>query len=282
MAPSPDFPLPLELLTEIVKLLPTQDQRTLSLASQVTRIYSIPFAFRNLRYTEQVVSKILKIHQASQGVKDVIRFVSTLSSQRTLLKRNAINKEAVIFEFLKSLPNLQSFEFTQIYPLIRPAHIPQLINSLQHAPLNELVLATGNYAPVDGPPTTGPPGLTKISIKWNINDNPDEVGSSLAYLYELIRPSLSTLVQLSVNYSPDPETHRDHFDLKFLEPARETLRVLDYALQPDESVLELIPEILPHLKKLSIKWLNIPSGQSVLWKVRSQLKVHSALTSRIL
>jgi hypothetical protein len=75
MAPSPDFPFPVELLTEIVKLLPTPDQRALSLTSQVTRIYSIPFAFRDLQYTGEVVPKIQNIHQASQGVKDVIRFV---------------------------------------------------------------------------------------------------------------------------------------------------------------------------------------------------------------
>lgn len=42
MAPSPDFSFPVELLTEIVKLLPTPDQRTMSLTSQLTRIYAIP------------------------------------------------------------------------------------------------------------------------------------------------------------------------------------------------------------------------------------------------
>jgi hypothetical protein len=79
MAPCPDFPFPVELLTEIVKLLPTPDQRTLSLTSHVTRIYTIPFAFGNLQYTGKVAPKIRNIHQASQGVKDVIRFVKIVS-----------------------------------------------------------------------------------------------------------------------------------------------------------------------------------------------------------
>jgi len=185
----------------------------------------------------------------------------------------------VIFEFLKSLPNLQSFEFTQIYPLIPPAHIPQLITSLQHTPLNELVLFTGNYEPVDGPPTPGLSGLKKLSISWYIADNFEEPGSSLGYLYGLIRPSLSTLTDLTINYNPHAEYLGGDFDLKFLKPAGETLRVFEYTLQPDESVLEVIPEIFPHLVKLSIKWENIPTGQSVLWKVRSQLEIRPSLTS---
>jgi hypothetical protein len=189
------------------------------------------------------------------------------------------NNGAVIFEFLKSLPNLETFEFTQRYQFIPPAHIPQLITSIQHAPLNELILDTGTYAPVQGPPTPGLSGLKKLSISWFINDNPDEAGSSLTYLYALIRPSLSTLVELSINYDSHEEYLGGDFDLKFWKPAGETLRVFKYTLQPDEGVLEAIPEIFPHLIKLSIKWENIPSGRSVLWKVRSQLKSRSALTS---
>jgi hypothetical protein len=95
MAPSPDFPFPVELLTEIVKLLPTPDQRALSLTSQVTRIYSIPFAFRDLQYTGEVVPKIQNIHQASQGVKDVIRFVKfrfCSSFSPNILKRRVQQK----------------------------------------------------------------------------------------------------------------------------------------------------------------------------------------------
>lgn len=182
------------------------------------------------------------------------------------------NNGDAIFEFLKSLPNLHSFEFTQIRPLISPAHIPQLISSLRHAPLTELVLSTGNYAPVEGPPAPGLSGLKKLSISWTVDDNPDEPGSSLAHLYELIRPSLSTLVELKIDYEPDPEKLVTDFDLNFLKPAGETLRAFECTLpKPDETVLEVIPVIFPHLTKLSIKWDNIPSGQSVLWKVRSLL-----------
>jgi len=191
--------------------------------------------------------------------------------------RSVKHSGAVIFEFLKSLPNLQSFQFSQNLPLIPPAHIPRLITSLQHAPLNELILFTGYHNTVDGPPTLGLSGLKKLAISWYLNDNlaDSEAGSSIAYFYGLIQPSLSTLVELTLNYTPHDEYLGGDFDMKFLKPAGETLRVFEYTLQPDESILEVIPEIFPHLIKLSIKWENIPSGQSVLWKVRSQLRVLS-------
>lgn len=88
MAPptSTEFPFPVELLTEIVKQLPTSDQRTLSLASQLTRTHVIPLTFGNLQYTGEVAPKIQNIHQASQGVKDAIRFVPALPFHRAFLK----------------------------------------------------------------------------------------------------------------------------------------------------------------------------------------------------
>ena len=76
MAPSelsPDFPLPLELLYEIIKLLPLTDLQMLSLASRLTRSQAIHFIFGHLRYKDYVTSNVRNIHQARKDVKEVIK-----------------------------------------------------------------------------------------------------------------------------------------------------------------------------------------------------------------
>ena len=78
MAPSkifPDFPLPLELLCEIIKLLPLTDIQTLSLASRLTRSQAIHFIFGHLRYSGDIPPKVRNIHQAGNDVKAVITCV---------------------------------------------------------------------------------------------------------------------------------------------------------------------------------------------------------------
>jgi len=91
--------------------------------------------------------------------------------------------------------------------------------------------------------------LEKLTIYWDADDNPKEPRSSLAHLYELIRPSLTTLVELKINPF-------DVFDLQLLKPAADTLRTFEYTIVggADESILDTIPAILPHLTKLSITW----------------------------
>lgn len=56
-----------------------------------------------------------------------------------------------------------------------------------------------SFARVVGPPAVGLPGLEKLSMGWNAKDNPNEPRSSLAHLYELIWPTLTTLVELRLN-----------------------------------------------------------------------------------
>ena len=76
MAPSklfPEFPLPLELLHEIIKPLPLTDLQTLSLASRLTWSQAIHFIFGHLRYTDDIPSKVRNIHQARKDVKEVIK-----------------------------------------------------------------------------------------------------------------------------------------------------------------------------------------------------------------
>ena len=160
------------------------------------------------------------------------------------------------------MPNLQVLDIGDLVP---PASLSQFISSIRHTALLELVLDTGNYAPVEGPPTTGLAGLEKLSISWNAIDNPNEPGSSLAHLYELIRPTLTTLVKLRIDNEPI-EFHGD-FDLQLLKPTADTLRTFEYTLQSaDDSILGTIPAILPHLTKLSIRWDNLFTNHSILWK----------------
>ena len=109
-------------------------------------------------------------------------------------------------------------------------------------------------------------GLKKISITWNMNDYARQPGSAHTHLYELIRPSLETLVDLHLD---------DHlfklgtdFDLQLLKPAGKTLRSFKYFLASnDEGILDTIPGYFPHLTSLSLRWNFITTRHSILWKV---------------
>jgi hypothetical protein len=177
------------------------------------------------------------------------------------------------------LPNLRVLDIGEYVP---SAYLYQFISSIRHTALLELVLYSG-YAPVEGPPTAGLAGLEKLSIFWNVADNPDEPGSSLAHLYELIRPTLTTLVKLKIDIDlndlvgdfdfqvpkPSADTLRT-FDLQLLKPAADTLRTFEYTLlSADESILDIIPAILPHLTNLSIEREHSVYSvmeHSILWK----------------
>jgi hypothetical protein len=159
------------------------------------------------------------------------------------------------------LPNLQVLDIGEYVP---SAYLYQFISSIRHTALLELVLHM-YYGPVEGPPTAGLAGLEKLSIFWNAEDNPDEPGSSLAHLYELIRPTLTTLVKLRIDMKPD-ELLGD-FDLQLLKPTADTLRTFEYTLQSaDESILDIIPAILPHLTNISIESKHSFMNHSILWK----------------
>lgn len=72
--PSSELPFPVELLREIIKLLSTEDQQTLSLVSQLTRSETIPFIFGHLSYSgSKVLSKVRNMNQARKEVKEVVK-----------------------------------------------------------------------------------------------------------------------------------------------------------------------------------------------------------------
>ena len=94
-------------------------------------------------------------------------------------------------------------------------------------------------------------------MKWHACDNPNEPGSSLVHLYELIQPKLTTLVELRLRINVIRTRTYDVFDLQLPKPVADTLRTFEYRPQSaDESILDSIPAILPHLTKLSIRWGN--------------------------
>ena len=171
----------------------------------------------------------------------------------------------VVFRFLETLPKLQVL----IVRRLRVAYLFKFISSIRHTALLELdLLCDVKLEPikVEGPPTVGLAGLKKLSVGWYADDNTNEPGSSLAHLYELIRPTLTTLVHLTIDNGLLPYV----FDLHLLKPAADTLRTFYYTLQgDDESILDTIPAILPHLTNLTIIWINLFEMRSIPWKVRT-------------
>lgn len=282
---APQERIPVELLREIVKQISPENQRNFTLVSQSSRKVALDFVFGCLHYEHiDLASKIRDIHQARKDVKDVIKSATSfdrsvyvpnvLYHRRKLeLKSKAMSiregyDKNVLFQFFESLPNLQSLQYRQLGHLIQPKDFPLLIASLKRAPLREFLFDTGLHGPVEGQPVAGLSGLENLSIKWHLNDSTNIPGSSCAHLYEFIRPSLTTLVELNLDYTP--EDQYPDFDLQLLRPAGHTLRVFDYTLQSnDESILHTIPEIFPHLTKLSIVWENLFTDHSILWKVCS-------------
>ncbi|KAF9479390.1 hypothetical protein BDN70DRAFT_932634 [Pholiota conissans] len=206
------------------------------------------------------------MHMARKDVKEAIKKLELHSEW------DQKSDCTIILEFLETLPNLQAFEYRQWDPLIRTADHFRLMSSLRHTSLLELFFKPGGfYSVVERSRPIGLTGLKKLDIRWNIGDNPNEAGSSLAHLYELLRPSLATLVELRIDV--DPQYLLPDLDLQLLAPAGGSLRIFEYSLQHrDESILDTIPVIFPHLTKLTIQWSNMyryneyPDVYSVLWK----------------
>jgi hypothetical protein len=144
------------------------------------------------------------------------------------------------------LPNLQVLDVRYLIP----ASVSQFISSIRHTPLLELAFHT-SIGDVEGPPTAGLAGLEKLSISWDAYDNPNEQRSSLAHLYELIRPTLTTLVKLKI----DNELSSSYvFDLQILKPTANTVQTFEYCLQgDDESILVRGPLLGPTLGMLSYR-----------------------------
>jgi len=211
-------------------------------------------------------------HKVCQVLWSVVRSDGTLHRTVGLTSDviQAGDDNAILFQFLSTLPNLQSLKYSQRRAYLQlSSDLQPLFASVQHAPLLEFVLDSGYYSVIEGSLVTGLTGLEKLSISWFMDDKLGEPGSSLTHLCELVRPSLSTLVSLRLDN--EPEHQGADLDLQLLKPAGTTLRTFEYTLQSgDTGILDTISEIFPHLTKLAITWSNLFIPHSPEWTVRFQ------------
>ncbi len=202
----------------------------------------------------------------TQAISNFLHCIRKLDLYSDDLSIQKDDDSDVLFRFLETLPSLNSFKYRQHGLLIHPKDFSKLIASLRHAPLLEFSFDTGNYAAVEGLPTAGLPFLKRLYTTWYLSDDPNVPDSSSAHLSELIRPSLTTLVELKID-NQGAKLGAD-LDLQLLRPAGNTIQIFEYTLQNhDDTILNIIPEIFPHLVKLSIKWSNRFMGHSILWEV---------------
>jgi len=168
----------------------------------------------------------------------------------------------IIFQFLETLPNLGSLRYDDKRLFAGPTDLFRLIASVRHNPLREFCLVIGQSMKVEGPPLIGPSDLQKLSIIWETSSH---IFAACAQLYELIRPSLTTLVELQINSSSEELAN---FDLHLLKPAGNTLRIFFFApRRADERIFHDIPDVFPNLTHLAIIFKDPPS--SALWAVSS-------------
>ena len=179
--------------------------------------------------------------------------------------------DSILFPFLRSLPNLQSFRWRNHYSLsdFRQG-FHQLVASLQHCPLEDFAY-WGPHARQE--PVTAPPRLKSLSIRMCVcvcglhNQFQGffffsyRTTSSHTPLYDLIQPSFSTLVQL--------EIYSTNFDLVQLRPVGGTLRKFVYQVGTGhpEVLLDVIPDVFPHLTSLAVYVQRNVLDLDLQWKV---------------
>ncbi|KAJ3482517.1 hypothetical protein NLI96_g6917 [Meripilus lineatus] len=252
--------LPVELFQEIIKCMDPDDQRNISLVSHFSRELTLPFVFGNLSYSRfQKMEQIRGIHQARKGIKMVIRKIRIVLSIVCTLSSD---DRCIIFELLRTLPNLHTFECLGVWHLVHMDGLSELVDSIRHAPLSELYLYTAKNFDIKGPPIEGLSSLRKLSISWFVDDGKsNHPGGPVDHLYHLIQPSIGTLVELQLkNDYPNVAD----LDLYLLKGAGETLRIFDYTMQHhDENVLEIIPKIFPNLTKLALTWCRVQNSKDL-------------------
>ena len=86
-------------------------------------------------------------------------------------------------------------------------------------------------------------------------------------MYDLIRSSFSTLVELEIFLIFDDPFRSVVFDLLPLRPLGRTLQRFVYKVDGfDSGLLDSIPEVFPHLTDLELMVLNV--AEDLLWKAR--------------
>jgi hypothetical protein len=159
---------------------------------------------------------------------------------------------ALVCQILPMLPNLHSVDFGY-YCDISLNDLPSFFTSVQHAPLRHLEIGLASVR--NPPPISGRAGLETFHIKWNLaNYDPEEPENPAAFLYELLRPSLDTLVSLTLDIGVNSKAAE--LDLRLLKPAHKTLRIFSYKVmdQPDCQALQIVSDMFPHIVELSLLW----------------------------
>ncbi|KAG6808402.1 hypothetical protein H0H92_004259 [Tricholoma furcatifolium] len=244
------FPLPLELLREITGHLDSTEQRNMTMVSRVIRDQILDIVFKRISFSARSIKKKLDFgKQPREDVKSAVRTLKVGIYPDDLLIPKANDGSNTFFQFLRSFPNLRAFNYYQSSGLVPPR---ELFDSIRDAPLSELTLSISSYFIVEGPPTKGLASLERLSIYWTGTDSSSTPGGSLDHLYHLIQPSLATLI---------------------VSKAGETLRIFHYNMRNfDEGVLDVVPEIFPHLTNLALEWATfwdeeLDEVYSLHWKV---------------
>ena len=179
--PQPRFlPLPPELILVIIQLLSHKDQQTFCLLSQSSRQLALSAVFRKLVYSRNVGLTL----RGSTRRGEMLKQPSSSSDNsyqpfcydtdpwllvhlpwiRELALHDSgygdWDHDSILFPFLRSLPNLQSFTFTHFHC---SSGFLQLVASLQHCPLEHFTY----WVPlpfVPEEPVTAPPRLKSLSV----------------------------------------------------------------------------------------------------------------------
>jgi hypothetical protein len=174
-----------------------------------------------------------------------------------------------MLKFLRSLPNLQSFFHERFFTSVQVMDLPLLTDSVRNAPLRNLHLKVESDCTLGSQPVKAPQHLDKLMVNWAVTDYIPHRGSSIEILYSFIQPSLSNLVELELILSSEVQATRLEFDIRLLSPARHTLRIFRLEIiAADTEILETIPEVLPELTELSLKFYGYNPLSLTVWKVR--------------
>jgi hypothetical protein len=183
-----------------------------------------------------------------------------------------------LFRFLRSLNNLQSLSLDCDQLVLGTSftlsHLPSLVAATRTAPLRQLYL--GLYIDAGsvtrGTITPGPANLETLCINWGVTD--DIPPRSLPHLYGFIRPSLSSLSDLDISVSTDPNESKEELDFTFLKEAGEKMRSFRYRTylpSQNAGTIRTVAETCPKLTNLCLVEYSI-------WTARSALHSHFCST----
>lgn len=175
-----------------------------------------------------------------------------------------------VFRFLETLPSLAIVDFDIVSAQIRIQDLHLLATIAQKTVLSEVNFALQYESVASGAPTVGPEGLESLSVKWNVRDDADNPGSSMAHLSAFLRPSLCTLTCLKLR-DYDPVFVSDSPPDPYFHHVRRTyvlLHRLEYTTRsPNTKSLEVVARLFPNLTYLSMEFNGYRQSECAIWTV---------------